>query len=259
MIRLPLFSKVKTRTYFDDTVPPVVPPPPPPPPVTFTQEQVNKMLADNKRALQTQNTELVKQLEEIRATATLTVQQKEELDTRIQTLTQQHLTKEQQIAAELDKTNKKYKTDTEVLGNEAKKWRSSFDSVLVNNAIIEGASKHKAASPKQMQALLSAKAKVVEEVDDKGQATGNFVVKLPMAVIDPKTKVAVVVDLNMDEAIAKMREDPENANLFLNGDGKSGLGGSNVGQGGKSGPIDFKNMTPAEYQKWRTDNGYARK
>jgi hypothetical protein len=245
----------KINTYFEDGNPPASPPPPPaiPPttPKTFTQEQVNAMMAEHKRTLQTQNNELVKQLEELRANTNLTQQQKEELDTRITTLQQQHLTEQQKLSIELDKTNKKYKTDTEALTAEANKWKNQFTTTLITNAILEGSTKHQAASAKQMLAMLGGQVKVVEEVDDTGKSTGRYVSKLPITITDPKTKKPVQVELDVVEAIGKLREDPEYSNLFLT-DGKPGIGGSNANAGGTSGgSADVANMSPAQYREWR--------
>lgn len=251
--------KIKTTTFYDDgdppAVPPVPPPPPPPPPTkTFTQEQVNAMLAENKKGLQKQNQELVAQLEQLRENVNLTAAQKEELDLRIQTLSQQHLTEQQKIALELDTTKKKLKTETEALANEANQWKGAFQSVMVQNAVLAGASQHKAANAEQLLDLVGNKAKVVQELDAEGKPTGKFLVKLPVKQIDPKTKQPVVVELDAIEAIGKMREDPTNANLFLF-DGKAGHGGSNHPNNPASGGTpDFSKMTPAQYRQWRKDN-----
>jgi hypothetical protein len=243
---------LKAFTYFNDPPPPTVPPPPPGP-IVFTKEQqdhVNKLLAENKRGLQDQNKELVKQLEELRSNANLTQQQKDELDARITTLQQQHLTTEQQLQAELDKINKKYKSDTENLTGESKKWRGSYENLLIENAIMAGSSKHTAVSATQMMNQLGSRAKVVEEVDDTGKPTGKFVVKLPMKILDSKTKKMVDVELEMVEAIGKMKEDTENANLFLY-DGKAGLGGSNGATGGSSGNVNWASLTPEQHREMR--------
>lgn len=264
MTRYYLIGAFKTTAYFDDGTPgaspPVSPPPPPPPPAvpptngTFTQEQVNKMMAEHKRALQTQNQELVKQLEELRSSATLTQQQRDDLDARINTLQQQHLTEQQKLSLELEKVSKKYKTETESLSAEANKWKSQFTTTLVTNAILEGATKHQAASAKQMLAMLGGQVKVVEEVDEKGNGTGRYVPKLPLTVLDPKTKKPVQVELDVVEAIGKLREDPEYSNLFLV-DGKPGFGGTNANLGGgNSASPDFSKMTPEQYKDWRNKN-----
>ncbi len=244
---------LKAFTYHDEpgTSPPPPPPPPPPGGRTFTQPEVDKLMAEHRKGLQTQNAELIKQLEELKTTSGLTAQQKEELEARIETLSQQHQTKEQQLAAELEKVNKKYKTDTENLGNETKKWKSAFDNTLIENAILAGATKHTAASAAQLKSMLQSRAKVVEELGDDGKPTGKFVVKLPMTVLDPKTKKPVDVELEMIEAIGKMKEDTENANLFLY-DGKPGFGGNNAAGGGPgSGTIDWANLTPEQHREMR--------
>lgn len=245
----------KIKTYYDDppavppTVPPV-PPPPPTPPATFTQEQVNKMMADHKRSLQKEREDLVKQLEQHRDTANLTAQEKQALEERIANLSQQHLTEAQKLQAELETTKKKLKTETESLVEDSRKWKESYEKLLVTNSILTGAATHQAANKSQLEAMLLPKAKVVEVVGEDGKPTGNFAVKLPMTVIDAKTKQPVTLDVDMIEAIGKMREDKENANLFLF-DGKVGLGGNNdsINSGGK-GP-DWSNMTPAEHRKAR--------
>lgn len=251
MIRKALF---KTRTQYDDD--PALPPPPPPPPVikTFTQEQVNAMLAENKKNLQKQNTELVTQLEALRENVNLSAKEKEELDLRIQTLSQQHLTEQQKVALELDSTKKKLKETAETLSNEANQWKGAFQNVMVQNAVLAGASQHKAASAEQMLDLLSGKAKVVQELDAEGKPTGKFLVKLPVKTIDAKTKQPTIVELDAVEAIGKLREDPANANLFLF-DGKAGHGGNNHNNNQTAdGTPDFSKMTPVEYRKWKKEN-----
>jgi hypothetical protein len=216
----------------------------------FTQDEVNKMMAEHKRTLQQENAQLVKQLEEIRSNANLTQQQKDELDARITTLQQQHLTKEQQLSGELEKVSKKYKTETETLANEAKKWQSQFHTTLATQALLEGATKHQAAKASQIIAMFGHKVKVVEEVDDQGQPTGRFVPKLPMTVLDPKTKKPVDVELDVVEAIGKLREDPDYSNLFLV-NGVPGIGGSPSANGNNKAGGGPPPSDPAEYRAWR--------
>lgn len=249
----------KTFAYFDgDSVSPPPPASPPPPPtpgaITFTPEQqqhINKLMAEQKRSIQDQNKDLIKQLEDLRQKSSLTQAEKDELDNRIQSLQQQHLTKEQQQSAELEKLNKKYKSDTDALSAEGKKWQTNFNNMLIENAILSGASKHNAANPEQLQLMLSSKAKVVEQLGDDGKPTGKFVVKLPMTVEDAKTKQPVQVELDMVEAIGKMREEEQHANLFLV-DGKPGFGGNNANRPGVNGASpDFSKMSPEQYSEWR--------
>jgi hypothetical protein len=254
-----MFSRVlfKTRTYFNDPpVVPPVPPPPPPPAKTFTQEEVNALLAENKKSLQKQNQELVNQLETLKTNTKLTTEEKQALQDRIDALSTQHMTEQQKLQAALDKTSKESKVQVEALTTESKKWQGEYQRLLVTQGIIAGAVEHKAAdrTGEQLAAMLLPRAKVVEKLDDSGQPTGIFEAKLPVTVIDPKTKKPVVVELPIVEAIGKMREDPKNSNLFLI-DGKPGFGGTNGGSGGNGTgkPAFDPKMSPSDYRKNRAE------
>jgi predicted RNase H-like nuclease (RuvC/YqgF family) len=213
------------------------------------------MMADHKRTLQENNAALVTQLEELRKNSALTQQQKDELDARITTLSQQHLTEQQKLQLQLDQATKKAKTEAETLAREATQWKSAFEGTMIENAVLAGSTEHKAVNAGQMLDLLRGKAKVVPELDGAGQPTGKYLVKLPVTVTDPKTKAKQVMELDAVEAIGKMREDPANGNLFMF-DGKTGLGGTNHpnNTAPNDGTPDFSKMTPGQYQKWRKEN-----
>ncbi len=245
MIRL-----FKTKTYFNPD--PVLPPPPTPPP-TFTQEQVNAMLAENKKALQKQNAELVTQLETLKTSKGLSEQEKADLQARIDQLSTEHMTEQQKLQAQVATLEKTGKAALESATGESKKWQGEYQKLLVTNGIAQGAVKHSAARASQLEAMLLPRAKVVEMLDEAGNPTGVYEARLPITVMDAKTKKPVLVELPIVEAIGKMREDPENANLFLT-DGKPGLGGTNLGGGGGGKGGGFRSdMTPAEYRKFRKE------
>lgn len=261
-------ATVVTKIYYND--PPAVPPPPPPPAVppvvppppppgkTFSQQDVDKLMADHRKGLQDQNKELIGQLEELRNNKSLTEQEKEALQARIDTLGQQHLTKEQQAQEAYNKLQKKSENDRKQLEEASVVWKSRFERVLVDNAIAVAASQHKARSAVQLQMMFANQAKVVEELGDDGKPTGNWVPKMMVETVDEKTKQRVKLELPLVEAIGKIRENEAFANLF-DIDGKGGYGGNNhqgggFGGGGQNGPPDFSKMTPDAYAKWRKDN-----
>ncbi len=250
-----LYNKLrKTRTYFED--PPVLPPPPPPPPPPvkmFTQAEVDALMQKHRTGLQTQNETLAADLAKMRDKANLTQAEKDELDVRIQNLTQQHMTEAQKLAANADALKKKLETDTATLTAEAKRWQGGFQTLLVKQAVAVGATTHKARSITQMELILLPQAKVVEVADDAGQPTGQFIAKVPLTVIDPKTKKPVVMDLPIPEAIEQMKKMDEFANLF-DMEGKGGIGGnSGSGAGKAKGEIDWSKLTPQEHRKLRKE------
>ena len=239
-------------TYYND--PPISPPPPPPPPTPddkkFSQGDLDRLMAEHRKKLQSENKDLVDQLTKLRENVNLTAQEKEALETRINSLSQQHLTDTQKLQAELDTTKKKLSSENEGLKVAGQKWQGLFNNLLVTNAILQGASEHKAVNAAQLAAMLSPSAKVVEVLDEKGQPTGEYAAKLPIKTVDPKTKAEVVIDLPIVEAIGKMREDENNANLFII-DGSPGFGGNgNVKAGSEKGSFR-KDMTPEQYREYR--------
>jgi len=261
---------LKSRTYYDDPPavpppsppPPAVPPPPPPPPVgkTFTQTQVDAMMAEHRRGLQTQNAELAAQIADISAKANLTESQKAELDAKINILQTQHLTEAQKLTAQVEAEKLSKKKLEEDSKKEVDLWRGNYHELLVTNSILSGAQKHEAAFADQMLDMLKPKAKVVSATDEAGNVIPNkYVAKMAVTMIDPKTKLPVTVELPIEDAIGEMRKDQKHGNLFLTG-GKPGLGGSGgTGGAGIAGPLNLKNMTAEEYRAQRVALGLAKK
>lgn len=257
-------GKVKSRTYYDDPVqsppppPPVSPPHSPPAPVsppagkTFTQADVDRIMAEHRKGLQTQNQELATQLEEFRNKANLSETAKAELDAKIQVLQSQHLTEAQKLTQQVEAEKKRLKELEDTSKKEVDTWRGNFHDLLVTNSILSGAAKHEAAFAEQMLDMLKPKAKVVSATDADGNVIPNkYVAKMAVTVIDPKTKQPVTVDLPIEDAIGEMRKDQKHANLFLT-NGKPGLGGTGgSGGNGNPGPIDMNNITPEEYRARR--------
>lgn len=236
--------------YMNDApvVPPVTPPVTPPA-TTFTQEQVNKFLAEEKRKDNAARTKLVEELETLRNGLQLSEQQKTDFEASLETLKSQHMTEAQKLAAENDKWKKKHATDTTALGDETKQWRGRFENMMITNAIVSGAVQHKGLRPEQFVDMLSSKAKVVADVDADGKPTGTFSAKLPVKTVDPKSKETVIVDLPIAEAIGKMKGDEGYFNLFEE-EGKGGLGGGGNARK-KTGNSEFsKNMDKDEFGKW---------
>lgn len=257
-------GKLNSRTYFDDppAVPPPPPSPPPPPPAgkVFTQADVDKMMADHRRGLQTSNQELATQLEEFRNKANLSETQRAELDAKIVTLQTQHLTEAQKLTAQVESEKKRVKELEDTSKKEVELWRGNFQELLVRNSILSGAAKHEAAFADQMLDMLKPKAKVVSATDAEGNVIPNtYVAKMPITMTDPKTKALVTVELPIEDAIGEMRKDPKHGNLFLTG-GKPGLGGSGgTGGTGNSGPLNLKTMTAEQYRAERVNLGLAKK
>jgi hypothetical protein len=233
----------------DGTPAPVSPPPAPAPSgegkKTFTQEEVNAFLADDRRKHQANVATLQQEVAKFQGTA----KEKEALQVKLQEMEKQFLTKEQLQAQEQEKAKKQYETALETTQAERDQWKNVFVNNLAEVEIAKAAAQNQAFNPGQLSLLLKNQVKVKQKTDSEGRPTMDFEVLMPVQSKDKDGK-ATVLELPVGEGVKKMREDPGFANLFLidatGGTGKTTINNTNtpVGPGGP--PED-----PAEYRAWR--------
>jgi hypothetical protein len=207
------------------------------PPKTFTQEQVNKFLADDKRKHQDQIKQTVTQLEEMKKTLQLSDQQKLELETRIENLNTGLMTAEERAKSELGKKDKELKTIAETLTKERDGWKNNYAGEVITNQILKSSAGHKAVSADQMLDLLMPKTRLVEVLDTDGKTVKGYSPKVKLRVPNDKGE-EIELDLSVEEAVKRMKDLPERfGNLFESGV-NSGLGGKgSTGAGSGSGDV----------------------
>jgi hypothetical protein len=236
---LPKWRIVLPYSFYDGDPPPVDPSPAP---KTFTQEQLDKILAKERRDFQTKMQAQATQLEELTKNFKGTEEEKLALQNQLEETQKQFMTKEQLAAQEADKAEKKRKAEVESLTSDRDTWQGRYKTKLISTEILSASAKVEAFSASQMQDLLGSKAKVIEK-------DGEHNVLIPMEVIDPKTKEKVKVELSVEEAMKQMKDQPEvYGNLF-----KSTMSGGTGSKGGGSGakPLDVKNISTEEYIRRR--------
>jgi hypothetical protein len=221
------------------------------PPQQFTQEQVNKFLAEERRKLQKANENTVKQLEALRRNASLTEQEKINLEERIETIKNEFLTKEQIQQKEQKKEAIKKAEELQNAIKEGARWKTLYEESTVDNTLLgAAASDPDVFNPKQIHELLKPRTRLVEELDTDGKPTGRFTprIKLPGKNKDGES---IILELTATEAVKQMKENTaEFGNLFKSNVVK-GVGGSNNGDARKGGgPPD----DPAAFRVWRKAN-----
>ena len=215
------------------------------------QDELNTLMADNRRKLTKQNTDLIKQLESFKNAANTTQQQRDELQARIEQLEVQYLSKEELTKREQQKEQKKYQQELEKLSSEASGWKNLYSTETIDRALQNAAIEGKAVHPGQIVEILKNKTKLAEVIED-GQPTGRYapVVQLEDVTEDGKP---VVLEMSPSDAIKRMREIPTNHNLF-EGTSSSGFGESGGVGGNKSQQSLDALKDPANYVKWRKEN-----
>jgi hypothetical protein len=220
----------------------------------FTQDDVNKFVAEERRKLQKQNTELATQLETVKQNANLTAQEREDLQQRIEALQSQFMTKEELAKSEFDKQQKKSKADLEAATGEARKWQGAFSTLFVTNEIRKASADNNAFSGEQMVDYLLPRAELAQQVDDSGKPTGGFVAVVPFT----DEKEGKTLKMPIGDAMKKMRELPDRYGNFFKGEGVSGSGLTNQGKGSADVGEFREDMTADQYAAWRKKVGIAK-
>ena len=179
-----------------------------PAPASFTQEQVNTMLANNKKTLQADLAKKTKDLQVAQSDVNLSQEEKDALAIRIDDLKSAMMTDKELAARDKKKAAGEYKVALEKSETEAKKWKGLHNSMMIETAITQASllEGQKAVSPSQLVSLFAQDATVVE-------TDGKFSVQLAVGTVG-EDGVAKILTLAPEAAIKEYATRPEYLNLF---------------------------------------------
>jgi hypothetical protein len=229
------------------------------PPKTFTQDEVNAFLAQERR----KNDVKVKELEKKTATAlenqNLSQEERKQLEANLEEIKSLSRTEKQQLLHEKKQVEETLTAKLKETEEKVSKTWSMFETSTIERSLLDAAVTNEAYSSQQLVALLRGRSKMVEKKDDKGKPVGDFSVMVELDDRDATTGEPIVTTRTPDAAVKRMKELPElYGNLFKNGV-VSGLGGSSVTGGvtpGANGLLSreqVKALTPAQYDKIRKE------
>lgn len=223
-------------------------PPPVIPKKSMSQDEVNKLLADDRRKHQEQTKKALTELESLKSKAKLTQEERDELDKRIQQMHNDLLTKDQLAAKERERLTKKHDEAVTSLSKERDNWKDRYTNASIRRAITDAAATLDAYNPAQIVALLGVNTRLVDKLDAEGKPTGEFIPKVRFDDTDKEGK-AVTLELDPGEAVKRMKELDQYQNLFK-GTGVGGLGSNNTP---KTGKMDVKKLAtdPQAYRDAR--------
>lgn len=234
-----------------DPPPPPNDPPPPPSGKTFTQDDLNKFLADDRRKTEARyKAELgkaEKNYQELLENKNLSDEQRTKLEESLEDVRKQLRTKEQQLAHEKKSLEEQYTTRLKETEQKAGYWENLFRETEINRSLYDAAVAEDAFQPNQVVTLIRSNTKLVEE-------GGKYKVVVDFPDIDPATNEEVMTQRTPKEAVKRMKELPEMfGNLFKSGV-VSGIGGSSGAPGtGPNGQVDVRKLTPEQYMKLRKE------
>ena len=194
----------------------------------FNQEEVNGIIAKEKRKFEEKHNELMGQVEELKQLANLKDEDRKRFEEKVQELQSSKLTTEQQYQKELKTLQKEFETTKQQLTESQQFWQNQFQTERKRNDILSAAtsSEHKAFNPNQIYDLLSPKTEVKPVIDDQGNETGEFQTVTKMRTKDESNK-DVTIDMPVKDAIKHMFDNPEEYGNLFESNLKSGLSSSN--------------------------------
>jgi len=224
----------------------------------FTQEDLNRFLAEDRRKHQAQLQKMESQLNELAKSKSLTEQERQTLKENLDAIAGQLRTKEQQLTLEKRQLEEQYQAKIEEAEKKTHVWEALFRDSTIERSLQDAAVKHEAFNPAQIVTQLRPWTRVIEVMEEKtGKPTGKYKPVVDMPDVDATTGEQVMMTRSPDEAVKRMKEMPEQwGNLFrsnvVSGIGaSSATGGLTPGQGGR---IDVRKLTPQQYREIREKN-----
>lgn len=215
---------------------------PPTPTKTFTQEEVDQIIGNDRKRQEDKVRELISKTEALQKSQAATQSEKAMLEAQLEELRNSLLSDKELAEKEAKKRETQHLNDLKNLEMDRDTWKTRYHAETINRAILDSAVSADAYNPRQIVALLGPTARLAPVLDEAGQETGNFTVKVKFNTAKGKT-----LDIGVDDAIKAMLDEPENYGNMFKSQLKSGVGGQGNAPKPKVG--DLKGMSASEYRE----------
>ncbi len=225
---------------------------------TFTQEEVNKFLADDRRKHTEKYTALEKSYQDLLENQNLSKEERTRLEDQLEDLRKQQRTKEQQLAYEKKQAEEKYQAELKQWQEKAGTWESRYTESTITQALQSAAIKHDAFNPQQVIVQLRNQTKLVEKLDHVGKPTGKLVPMVEMSVKNEDSGAVEQLQMTPDEAVEYMKKNPEQWGNFFRHNIREGIGSSSAtGAFAGDGTVDHSKLSDEQWFKLRKENPAA--
>ncbi|RLE45811.1 hypothetical protein DRJ25_05120 [Candidatus Woesearchaeota archaeon] len=212
----------------------------------FTQEDLNKILAEDKRKHQERYKQLESSYQELLQNQNLTTEERDSLRSRLEDLQKSFRTKEQQAEYERKQAEEKYRNELETATKRAEHWENLFKKETTVRSLQDAAAGADAFNPNQIVGLLSPFTELKE-------VEGKLMPMVDFPDIDEKTGEEIRTLRTPVDAVKRMRELPKMYGNLFKSNVVSGVGAGNAGPSANADDIDYSSLTPDQYRKHRKE------
>jgi len=222
----------------------------------FTQDDINRFLAEDRRKHQDRYKKLEASYQKMLKEGNLHKEQRQKMQQDLEDLQKAFRTKEQQAEYERRQQAEKYKNELSQTAEAAKRWESMYKNSMIERSLQDAAVSAEAFNPSQIVNLLKPVTKMVEETDEEGIPIGKMTPKIDFEDIDEKTGERIATLRTPEEAVKRMRELPTLYGNLFKSNVVSGIGTGSATGGVTSGKsnIDKTRLTPEQYRRLREEN-----
>ena len=193
---------------------------------TYSQAEFDKHMAGLRRKNESQVEAMSKELETLKERSNLTTQERADLETRLETLKEESMTKEQKLNKQLKKVDTEWANKFKTLEEKHNDLSNRYENETINRAITNAAIDGDAFSPEQIVAILRPTTQLIPELGENKEPTGNLLTIANFTGIDEEGNT-VTEKLPVQEAVKRMREMPEKYGNLFKSDSSSGVGRGN--------------------------------
>lgn len=227
----------------------------------FTQEDVNRIVAADRRKLEESLKKTEKQYKDLLASQSLTEQERKALQANLEMVQGQLRSKEEQLLLEKKQVEEVYAGKLQEMEKKASFFETLYRDSTIERALQDAAVKHEAWSPSQVVTLLRGQTKMLEETDPKtGKLTGKYKPMVEMQAVNTTSGEMETKAYTPEDAVKKMKDTPETwGNLFRSGvvsgiGAGTATGGLMPGQGGKLDAAAIRKLTQEQFREIRANH-----
>lgn len=197
---------------------------------TFTQEQVDKIVAKNKRKTSEAH---LRETEALLKDKDLSKKERDRLEARKVELEEQLMTEKQQGERRYNKLKEEYEEKLKASDSNGKKWQDRFSRSIIRRTLIDAAREAGAHDPEQIFDLFAGKVQPRAIKDEQGNETDDFEVVIEVVEKDGegKTKKRVIP---IEKYIVEEHSVSDRAANLYDSKRKGGTGDRPGSGGGKS-------------------------